>query len=122
MQRMASIQKTPSDLRIPPNLVDYEAARAGFSWEAMRQRLGLVPGGVCNIAYEAADRHAEGPLGERTAFRFLSAAQADGSFASRGISYAELAGLARKFTNVLRSLGVGKGDRLFVLSGRIPEA
>ena len=29
--------------------------------------------------------------------------------------------LTRRFTNVLRSLGVGKGDRVFVVMGRVPE-
>ncbi len=78
-------------------------------------------GGGCNIAYEAVDRHAEGPLREQTAFRFLGCPDADGAFATRDISYAELASLTRRFTSVLRSLGIGKGDRLFILSGRIPE-
>ena len=121
MQRMASIHKTLSDLRVPPKLGDYDATRMDFSWDGIRQRLSLVPGGTCNIAFEAVDRHAAGPMGGRTAFRFIGTAETKGSFAARDISYAELARLTRRFTNVLRGLGIGKGDRLFVLSGRIPE-
>ncbi len=121
MERQAIIHKTTADLRVPANLGDYETGRAGFSWDAIRQRLAGLPGGACNIAYAAVDRQAEGPLRGRTAFRFLGHAEADGGFASRDISYAELASLARRFTNVLRGLGIGKGGRLFVLSGRIPE-
>ena len=37
------------------------------------------------------------------------------------LSYAELARQTNRFANVLQSLGVGKGDRLFLLAGRIPE-
>ncbi len=121
MDRTAIIHKTPSDLRVPANLGDYEATRAGFSWDAIRQRLGLLPMDACNIAHEAIDRHAEGPLRERTAFRFIGHAETDGSFATRDISYAELARLTRRFATVLRNLGIAKDDRLFVLSGRIPE-
>jgi acetyl-CoA synthetase len=37
------------------------------------------------------------------------------------VTYADLARLTCRFANVLRRLGIGKGDRLFVLAGRIPE-
>ena len=37
------------------------------------------------------------------------------------MTYGELSRLTNRFANVLRSLGIGKGDRLFMLSGRIPE-
>ncbi|MCB0946876.1 MAG: AMP-binding protein, partial [Mycobacterium sp.] len=40
---------------------------------------------------------------------------------SHDVSYAELGRLTRKFTNVLRGLGIGKGDRVFVIMGRVPE-
>jgi len=121
VERVALIHKTSSDLRVPPNLGDYTAARAGFSWDDIRHRLNGLPGGGCNIAYEAVDRHAAGPIRERTAFRFLGLADASGACATRDITYAELARLTSRFTNVLRRLGIGKGDRLFVLAGRIPE-
>jgi acetyl-CoA synthetase len=68
-----------------------------------------------NIAHEAVDRHAQGPLAGKTALRFI-----DRHFQSRDISYGELADLSSRFANVLRSLGVGRQDRVFVLAGRIP--
>ena len=121
MQRMATIHKTPTELRVPPNFSDYKAVYTGFSWDGIRQCLDGLPGGGCNIAYEAVDRHAEGALRERSAFHSLGCPGADGAFATRDISYAELVSLTRRFTSVLRSLGIGKGDRLFILLGRIPE-
>lgn len=39
----------------------------------------------------------------------------------RDYTYADLAALSSRFANVLRALGVGKGDRVYVLAGRIPE-
>jgi len=116
MPRPTVIRKAVSDLRSPPNLDDFKATRARFSWEAARQALAGLPQGGLNIAYEAVDRHAAGPLAQHLAFRFLAA---DGS--EREITYTELARLTNRFCNVLRRLGVAKGDRLFVLCGRVPE-
>ena len=36
-------------------------------------------------------------------------------------SYSRLNELTNRFANVLQQLGVGRGDRVFVLAGRIPE-
>jgi acetyl-CoA synthetase len=80
-----------------------------------------MPSGGCNIAYAAVDRHADGPLASRTALRFVAAPDRDGAEATRDMSYAELGRLARRFTNVLRSLGINKGNRVFTLMGRSPE-
>ncbi|MBI4990259.1 MAG: acetate--CoA ligase [Rhodocyclales bacterium] len=115
MDRPTIIRKTAADLRVPPNLADYAAARAAFSWEAVQAELAGLPGGGLNIAYEAVERHAQGARRDNVAFRFL------GANTSRDISYGELSRLTNRFANVLKSLGVGKGERLFILSGRIPE-
>ena len=37
------------------------------------------------------------------------------------MTYAELAAVTNRFANVLRDLGVGKGDRVFFVADRIPE-
>ena len=39
----------------------------------------------------------------------------------RDFTYGELRTLTNRFANVLKTLGVGKGDRVFMLAGRIPE-
>jgi len=109
------IHKSARDLCVEPNLADYDAVRASFSWQEVAQRLDGLPGGGRNIAYEALDRHVSGTGGSRVALRFVSGDE------TRDVTYEGLHRLACHFTNVLRSLGVGKGDRLFVLSGRIPE-
>jgi acetyl-CoA synthetase len=116
MDRTPVIAKTARDLRVEPNLSDYEGTRRGYSWDTARHALAGLPGGGLNIAFEAVDRHAGGPLQARTALRFVSR-----SAAPLDITYGELSRLTSRFANVLRQLGIGKGDRLFVLAGRIPE-
>jgi acetyl-CoA synthetase len=114
MERPAIIRKTAADLRVPPNLADYAATRQAFGWNVAQAELAGLPGGGLNIAHEAVERHAHGARRDHVAFRFL------GEMAPRDVSYGELSRLTNRFANVLRSLGVGKGERLFVLSGRIP--
>ncbi|HLQ32299.1 MAG TPA: AMP-binding protein, partial [Chloroflexota bacterium] len=45
----------------------------------------------------------------------------DDNGAERRISYRELSERANRLANVLRSQGVSKGDRVFIMVGRIPE-
>jgi acetyl-CoA synthetase len=116
MERPEVIRKTARDLRVPPNLSNYEAECRGFSWDVARQALQGLPGGGLNIAFEAVDRHAAGALRDHVALRFVSR-----SAPAMDLSYADLARQTNRFANVLRSLGVGQGDRLFVLAGRVPE-
>ena len=110
------IRKSPADLRAAPNLPDREIERRRFSWAAMRAELAGTPGGGLNIAVEAVDRHLATPLRDRVAFRFVGRDDR-----LRAMTYAELARATNRFANVLRHLGVGKGDRLFLLAGRVPE-
>ena len=110
------IRKSTADLRVKPHLADYETVRRTFSWDAMRRELGVVGGGFLNICYAAVDRHLATPVCDRVAFRFVAR-----NLAQRDVTYLELAHLTNRFANVLRGLGIGRGDRVFVLAGRIPE-
>jgi acetyl-CoA synthetase len=110
------IRKSAADLRVKPHLADYEATRAGFTWDAMRSELGVVAGGFVNIGYLALDRHLATAVADRVAFRFVAK-----DLRRRDVTYLELAHLANRFANVLRGLGIGRGDRVFLLAGRIPE-
>lgn len=110
------IPKSPANLRVPPNLSDYDRACAGFSWDAVRRELGGLPGGGLNIAHEAVDRHAAGSRAGHLALRWLGK-----EGAVRDFTFADLARGSARFANVLRALGVEKGERVFALLGRIPE-
>ncbi|CAG9185595.1 acetate--CoA ligase [Cupriavidus pinatubonensis] len=111
------IHKTAADLRVAPNFSDYEAERRRFSWDAVSRALGVQPDGGLNIAWQALDRHVASGAGDKVAFRFLALDEVP----QRDVTYAELTRLANRFCNVLRELGVGRGDRVFILTGRIPE-
>jgi acetyl-CoA synthetase len=112
-----SIPKKLKDLKLPPNLTDYESTYAGFSWDQIYREIKRLPGGRgLNIAHEAVDRHADGPLHDKLALRWLGR---DGSV--RDFTYGDLKEQSSRFANLLTQLGVGKGDRVAVLAGRIPE-
>lgn len=117
----AIIHKGPADLKVTPNFDDYDATRASFAWSQVPDVCAGMGSGGCNIAYAAVDRHAEGPEANRTALRFIADIPGAQTLTTHDVSYAELGRLTRTFTNVLRSLGIGKGDKVFVIMGRVPE-
>ncbi len=95
---------------------DYRGARESFSWEQARAELAGMPGGALNIAHEAVDRHAAGPLAGTVALRFL-----DRRGGQRELTYAGLGRETSRFANVLANLGVQRRERVFTLCGRLPE-
>ena len=112
-----TIEKPRAGWQVVPNLLDYEQVRAAFSWEAARRELDGLPGARgLNIAHEAVDRHGTGPRRNRLALRWLGKRGE-----VRDFTYADLLQLTNRFANVLRGLGVAKGERVFLLAGRIPE-
>jgi acetyl-CoA synthetase len=107
----------PRQWALTPNLTDYERTHAGFSWVEARRALDGLPGGRgLNIAHEAVDRHAVGARRGHLALRWLGR---DGQ--TRDFTYGELCVQTSRFANVLKNLGVGRGERVFLLAGRIPE-
>ena len=113
----AAIKKDRRAFKVAPNLIDYARACAEFSWQSVERDLsGRRQGSGLNIAYHAVDRHAQGPHALHLALRWLGK-QGD----VLDYTYADLQRLTNRFANALRTLGIGKGDRVFVLAGRIPE-
>jgi acetyl-CoA synthetase len=110
-----TIRKTDAE-RAAAAVPDTEEARAGFSWEAARERLAGLPGGGLNIAHEAVGRHLP-EHADQVAIRWLG--REDG--ARQEITYAGLDAMAARFANVLAEHGLERGDRLFTLMGRVPE-
>ncbi|WP_425418049.1 acetate--CoA ligase [Oricola indica] len=98
------------------NMTDYALERAAFSWERATGLLDGLPDSKLNIAYEAVDRHVYNGSGDKTAFRLIAKDES-----ATDISYRELMRRTNRFANVLRSLGVEKGDRVYSLLGRVPQ-
>jgi len=109
------IPKPPGGLKTPPHLADWAQARRDWSWDAVRGELDL-PHGLVNLAHEAVDRHALGPRRDKVAMIWESA---DGAIERS--TFEDCRRQSNRFANVLTSIGVAKGDRVFFLMDRIPE-
>ena len=74
-------------------------------------------GGTLNVSYNCVDRHVEAGNGDRVAFHW-EGEPGD----TRTITYSDLLTEVSKFANVLKGLGVEKGDRVNIYLPMIPEA
>ena len=74
-------------------------------------------GGQLNVSYNCLDRHVLAGLGDRVAFHW-EGEPGD----TRTVTYADLLAEVQLFANVLKSLGVAKGDRVNIYLPMIPEA
>lgn len=102
-------------LKTKPNMEDYESIYKNFSEKKYLNEIDFFEDGKMNAAYNAVDRHAnswrknklaliwEGPNGEVEKFTFQ-----------------DLSLLSNKFANVLKKLGVKKGQRVFFFLTRQP--
>jgi acetyl-CoA synthetase len=73
-------------------------------------------GGQCNITVNCLDRHLNTPTRNKAAFIWLGE---DGT--ERVFTYGRLAQLVNRFANGLKSLGVGRGDRVVIYLPLSPE-
>lgn len=103
-----------------------EAAKAidwvrppGHALEASRAPLyGWYDDAVCNVCWNAVDRHVEAGHGDRIAIIYDSPITGT----KGGTSYAELRGQTARLAGALQARGVGKGDRVVIYMPMIPEA
>ncbi len=73
-------------------------------------------GGQLNASYNCLDRHVEAGGGDKVAYHW-EGEPGD----SRRITYAELLDDVCRLANALKSLGVGRGDRVNIYLGMVPE-
>jgi acetyl-CoA synthetase len=73
-------------------------------------------GGQLNVSDNCLDRHVEAGGGDKVAYHWVGE---PGDV--RTITYAELRDEVARFANALKSLGVGKGDRVNIYMGMVPE-
>ncbi len=99
-----------------PNLKDYAVACKEFRWEDAENELGLSTKDGINIATSAIDTHAASWRKNKVALYWEGA---DGG--CKEYSFGDLQRESNRVGNMLRSLGVRKGDRVFVFLPRIPE-
>lgn len=91
----------------------YDQARRGFSWASVLEELGWADANNINVGRTIVDRHA------REHKVALYCVARDGTV---GVwTYRALDRLSNRVANLLRSLAVGKGDRIAGLLSRRPE-
>jgi len=110
------IKEEVNKMSVMPNLLNYERLREDFRWEDIKKELDEFDDGGLNIAYEVIDRHAKTSLKDKVALYWEGK---DGE--GEEYSFFDLHRLTNRFANVLKSLGVKKGDRVFTYGDRIPE-
>jgi acetyl-CoA synthetase len=91
----------------------YQELCERFSWEEYRQRCDWDPSSSVNVGHEAVGRRGDS---DEVAMYWRGA---DG--AEERWTFAELDDEADRVANVLDSLGVGRGERVFTYLPRIPE-
>jgi acetyl-CoA synthetase len=97
------------------NLGSYDKAKENFNWEEIEQQFSWSQTGKVNMAYEAIDRHAESSRSEKIALYYSDAVR------DEKYTFAQMKSQSNRFGNVLRSHGIGKGDRVFIFMPRTPE-
>ncbi|SCW39365.1 acetyl-CoA synthetase [Paenibacillus tianmuensis] len=98
-----------------PNMKNYEEERAQFQWADIEKAFTWSQTGKVNVAYEAIDRHADSQLGDKIAL-YYSDDRRDEKY-----TFKDMKAQSNRFGNILRKLGVGKGDRVFIFMPRSPE-
>src|SRR5262245_58927241 len=75
-------------------------------------------GGTLNVADNCLDRHVDGPRRNKAAIMWIGEPAGE----TRVLTYQALHREVCRFSNVLKGLGVGKGDRVGIYLPMIPEA
>jgi acetyl-CoA synthetase len=101
------------NLQVEPNMKDYDKTRQTFNWINYHDQVEWF-GKNLNIAHNAIDRHAKTWRKNKVALYW------EGNEQNKKFTFLELSNLSNKFANVLKDLGVVKGDRVFILLPRIP--
>lgn len=97
------------------NLSNYESVNQSFNWKDVEETFSWSKTGKVNMAYEAIDRHAENGKADQIAL-YYSDANRDETY-----TFEQLKQFSNKAANVLKNVGVEKGDRVFIFMPRSPE-
>ena len=80
-------------------------------------RINWFQGGKLNVSYNCLDRHVESGLGDKIALIWEGNNPED----NKSYTYSELLIEVQKFSNVLKKLGVEKGDRVCIYMQMVPQ-
>lgn len=97
------------------NMTSYEETYRNFDWKDVEKNFSWYETGKVNAAYEAIDRHAEGDRRDKVALYYSDPNREE------QLTFGELKDRSNQFGNVLRNIGIEKGDRVFIFMPRSPE-
>ncbi|MBA4492833.1 acetate--CoA ligase [Paenactinomyces guangxiensis] len=97
------------------NMGSYEETYQSFDWSQVEKAFTWSQTGKVNAAYEAIDRHAESGKQDRIALMYSDPNR------NETYTFKEMKEKSNQFGNVLRRIGIKKGDRVFIFMPRTPE-
>ncbi len=97
------------------NLADYQTAYEQFNWEDVEKHFTWHQTGKVNMAFEAIDRHVKEGKKDKIAL-YYSDDKRDEKY-----TFGDMMKKSNQFGNVLKKLGVQKGERFFIFMPRTPE-
>lgn len=106
------IYKTP----VKHGLINYENTYKDFNWKDINRCFDHFSDNGVNIAHEAIDRHANNGLKDKIALHWE-----DEDNVRKQYTFSDIKRQSDKLANVLRNLGVEKGDRIFLFLPRVTE-
>ena len=97
------------------NMPNYDEAQENLSWDEVEKAFSWYDTGKINMAYETIDRHVHDGYGDKIALHY----KLDDDIQS--YTFKEMMENSNKAANVLKDIGVKKGDRVFIFMARSPE-
>jgi acetyl-CoA synthetase len=113
-----AISVSDKNLSFTPNLNNYEQIYKEFTYKKYHSQLDWFDSAQTkvNAAHNAIDRNALGSRRNKIAL-YWEGAQGD----EMQFTFLQMAQASNRFANVLKNLGVNRGDRVFLFLPRIPE-
>ena len=102
--------------KLIPNIEDYNDFVDQFDWSDVYEEISWLPGGGLNNAFVCIDKHVLEGNGQKLAMIWEGKNGEEEQY-----TFEEMKSQTDKFANVLKSIGVEKGDRVFVFMDRLPE-
>ena len=98
------------------NIHSYDTQVQGFNWSQLYDELAWLPEGGLNAAYECVDKHALGDNRDKIAMIWVGKNGEEEQY-----TYEDMMVQSNQVAAGLKSLGIKKGDRVFLFLERIPE-
>jgi len=114
--KVKTIKVGDKKLSRKPNLDEYQKQYKSFDWKDVESEMEFFAGGKFNAAHNAISRHAKNDLKNKVALYWIG-----DQWEEKKFTFTEIEALSNKFCNLLKNLGVDRGDRVFFFLPRVPE-